>query len=349
MAKAKKLPSGMWRCQISCENERRSFTAYTKKEAEYLALEWQTGRKQRRLDGLTIQQAGEKYIEIKAGVLSPKTTKENAAILRNLPNEIKEMPLSKIDQDVLQLWVSNLTLCGLAPKTIRNRYAFVKAIVRRYAHEIMLKVELPQPEKTILYIPNHREVAHLIEVCREKDGELETAVLLAAKTGLRRGEISALQNKKERFKDGVIEIKQAFVEDKENRLVLKSPKSYTSIRTLTAPKALKDNLLEVPLNWEYVTRLKPHNITQRLETVIKKEFDTPFRLHDLRHYYCSVLLRQDIPERYIMKMMGHSTPSMVRKVYSHIFPEDLEADIIRVNTFFDDNDDNMHTEMHTTN
>lgn len=48
MATAKKLPSGMWRCQASVDGERRSFTAHTKKEAEFLALEWQTRRKEKR-------------------------------------------------------------------------------------------------------------------------------------------------------------------------------------------------------------------------------------------------------------------------------------------------------------
>ena len=44
MPKAEKLPSGMWRCQASIDGERRSFTAWTKREAEFMALEWQEGR-----------------------------------------------------------------------------------------------------------------------------------------------------------------------------------------------------------------------------------------------------------------------------------------------------------------
>lgn len=46
MATAKQLPSGSWRCQVYAgtapdgKRQYRSFTAYTKKEAEYAALEW---------------------------------------------------------------------------------------------------------------------------------------------------------------------------------------------------------------------------------------------------------------------------------------------------------------------
>ena len=52
MATAKKLPSGMWRCQASVDGERRSFTAYTKKEAEFLALDM--GRREGKKSGILI-------------------------------------------------------------------------------------------------------------------------------------------------------------------------------------------------------------------------------------------------------------------------------------------------------
>lgn len=48
MATAKQLPSGSWRCQVYAgtapdgKRQYRSFTAYTKKEAEYAALERQS-------------------------------------------------------------------------------------------------------------------------------------------------------------------------------------------------------------------------------------------------------------------------------------------------------------------
>ena len=64
MPKAKKLPSGMWRCQASVNGERRSFTAFTAKEAELMALEWQTGKKEKRNTGnVTVDDMLTEYIE----------------------------------------------------------------------------------------------------------------------------------------------------------------------------------------------------------------------------------------------------------------------------------------------
>ena len=49
MAKAKKLPSGNWRCRAYDKETRKykSFTAETKKEAELMALEWLNGKREK--------------------------------------------------------------------------------------------------------------------------------------------------------------------------------------------------------------------------------------------------------------------------------------------------------------
>lgn len=83
MAKAKKLPSGAWRCRSYDYTDSdgkihmASFTAATKKEAEYLAAEYAVTKKQKKLPAnLTIGDAIDKYILSKENVLSPGTIRE---------------------------------------------------------------------------------------------------------------------------------------------------------------------------------------------------------------------------------------------------------------------------------
>ena len=42
-----------------------------------------------------------------------------------------------------------------------------------------------------------------------------------------------------------------------------------------------------------------------------------FTLHSLRHYACSVLADNNVPEATIMYVMGWSDPSVMKKVYRH--------------------------------
>ena len=82
MATAKKLPSGSWRCLIYTGNDKngkrqyKSFTAATKREAEYLATQYMVSleehKKQKKSDAL-FSDALSQYIASKTPVLSPST------------------------------------------------------------------------------------------------------------------------------------------------------------------------------------------------------------------------------------------------------------------------------------
>lgn len=83
MAKAKKLPSGNWSVQayshtvtINGKQKRvyERFTAPTRKEAEYLAAEFQMNKSRKKsMETMTVAQAIESYIDSKSNILSPST------------------------------------------------------------------------------------------------------------------------------------------------------------------------------------------------------------------------------------------------------------------------------------
>ena len=81
MANAKQLPSGSWRVQVYAGKDAAekpqycSFTAPTKKEAEYNALQFQLHHKEVSRDGsaLTLDEAMRKYIESKDSILFRST------------------------------------------------------------------------------------------------------------------------------------------------------------------------------------------------------------------------------------------------------------------------------------
>jgi hypothetical protein len=76
--KKNELPSGSYRIQVfdyTVENKKKhykSFTAPTRKEAEFLALQWKNN-KQESITDITIQDSVLRYIDSKCGVLSPST------------------------------------------------------------------------------------------------------------------------------------------------------------------------------------------------------------------------------------------------------------------------------------
>ena len=80
MVKAKKLPSGAWNVMVYSHTEggkRKyvSITAASKPEAELKAAEYKANKKRLCRYDLTVNEAIERYITSKEGVLSPSTVK----------------------------------------------------------------------------------------------------------------------------------------------------------------------------------------------------------------------------------------------------------------------------------
>ena len=82
IAKAKMLPSGNWRVQVSTGEKDESgkykyisITAPTEKEANFAALEYELKQKHRHLypESVTLHEAIDKYISMKDKILSPST------------------------------------------------------------------------------------------------------------------------------------------------------------------------------------------------------------------------------------------------------------------------------------
>ncbi len=71
MATAKKLPSGHWRVnlfigkELDGKRKYKSFTAETKKEAEFMAAQYNLERKENKAHKFTLHEAIERYIESK--------------------------------------------------------------------------------------------------------------------------------------------------------------------------------------------------------------------------------------------------------------------------------------------
>lgn len=74
--KATKLPSGNWRCRAYDKQTKKckSFTAPTRKEAEYLAAEWLNEKSSpKRISNETVRQCVQNYIKSKENILSPSS------------------------------------------------------------------------------------------------------------------------------------------------------------------------------------------------------------------------------------------------------------------------------------
>lgn len=318
MAKAKKLPSGSWRVRVYVGKNAdgkdiyRSFTAPTKREAEYLAAEFSAKKKapDAQSEDMKLSDAYRKYIEIKRNTLSPATVREYLRAARCDFPELMPLKLSKITQAAVQSAV-NVMSASHSPKSVRNAHGLLSAVLRMFAPDIRLNTRLPQPKKADIYVPTEQEVEKLIRLIRGT--ELEKAVLLAAFGSLRRSECCALTA--DDITGDIVHVTKAMVLDANNQWTIKQPKSKAGYREIKLPHFVIDRL--TPAENGRIVNIAPVTLSNSFIKA-RKRFQLPhLRFHDLRHYQASILHAMGVPDKYIMERGGWSTDSTLKNIYQH--------------------------------
>ena len=333
MAKAKKLPSGSWRVRVydgkdaAGKNIYRSFTAATKKQAEFLAAEYAAHKKGSGAsrDDQTLHAAYERYIEIKRNTLSPATVREYVRAARSDFPDLMPLRLSRITQEAVQSAV-NIMAATHSPKSVRNAHGLLSAVLRMFAPEIVLSTRLPQPRKSEIYVPSEDDVERLIRSIRGT--ELEKAVLLAAFGSLRRSECCALMASD--IRGDIVSVTKAMVLGAEKQWVIKQPKSKAGYREIKMPPFVVERLIPAPNG--RIVNLVPETITDNFIDARKKYNLPRFRFHDLRHYQASILHAMGVPDKYIMERGGWATDTTLKNIYQHTMSDkrqQVEDDIIK--------------------
>lgn len=342
MAKAKKLPSGSWRCRAylgTDENGKKitkSFTAPTKKEAEFLASQYLI-EKHAEGEEQTFLQAYNRMLEIKKPILSPSSYRE---YVKNIHYDyyasIKDLPLKSIDSLLVQKMINDWIQKGLSPKTIRDKYFLFKSVMQTVNKSADYDIILPVKYPTDIHIPTDEEVQKLVET--SKDTPIEVPIMLAAYMGLRRSEIIALKWNNVDLKNKLLYVVEATVLDENKNAVTKQPKSVAGKRTIPIPsvvlKALERHQKDHPT---LVVPLTGNGLYKRFKTMQKKAGLNNFRFHDLRHYNASVMLALGVPDKYAMERMGHSTNSTLKNVYQHTMENKRNEISAQLDDFFSKN------------
>jgi integrase len=350
MAKAKKLPSGSWRVQlyvgadpVTGKRKYKSFTADTKKEAEYMAAQYQMGIEQEKKSPLTFLKASEEYIELRSNVLSPWTITSYRRILyRDLP-PLHSLSISDVDQDTIQRFI-NIYAIDHSPKSVRNVHGFISCVLFKHFPNLKLSTQLPGKIKHQITIPTDEQILSAIHAA---DGYMPLIIRVASSLGLRRAEICALTWSD--ISGGMLNINKAMAKTSENEWVIKSPKSFAGTRTVTVPSALLSLILasrqEDALDTDRIFPVNPDYITKHWY-LLCKSLGFSCRFHDLRHYNASVMLSLGVPDKYAMQRMGHATTNMLKTVYQHLINEKEKQEYDKIDSYMAKFSEMQHEMQH---
>lgn len=343
--KAKKLPSGSWNVQVfvgidqNGKRIRKSFTAPTKKEAEYLAASFKAHHQEvtRDSSAMTLSEAIDKYIDFKGGTLSPSTIRGYRNVQRNNFRSIMCIKLNKLTVSKIQATI-NSEISGKKPKTIQNQVGFIKSVLKMYAPSLSLTaITLPQKEKYEAQELTMKEVICLLKAIREDSCAIP--LFLAMCGGLRASELIGLTWADYNTSKKTIAVRRAIVPDENNSLVKKGTKTTESKRTFEIPSFLAellDKRADTADPGASIITVSLPCIRTHLDKLCTKNDLPHIRLHDLRHINASVMGFLGIPLKYALERGGWEDISTMDKIYQYSFSDEKRIIDEKINRFFTD-------------
>ena len=129
--KAVKMKSGRWRVTVydytdaDGKQHNRTFTGATKREAEQKAA-----NREKTAERMPVKEAVQRYIDLKAPVLSPATVQSYDGIVRtHLSGAFGAKRADTLSQQEVQAWVSDLAR-KVSAKTVQNCYGLLTASLK---------------------------------------------------------------------------------------------------------------------------------------------------------------------------------------------------------------------------
>lgn len=249
------------------------------------------------------------------------------------------LPIDAVTPAAIAKWVNAMEQSGLAGKTIANHHGFLSAAFKqavRAGHMASNPCDgtrIPVTERDDMIALTYAEFDALLAHIRT---DAQGMVRLMPLTGLRWGELTALQARDIDLEAGTLSVKRAFKYTEDSALVLGPPKTKASRRTIYLPGQALDVLAEhtagkhadafvfTNLAGSPWRRSRFHEgVWQPATRAALPEIGKKPRVHDMRHTCASWLLKQGSSMYTVQKYLGHESYSTTANVYAHMEPAEM--------------------------
>lgn len=278
---------------------------------------------------------------------------------------IGDIKLVSLKTDHLQKIINDMHSKGLSRRTIELvkiilHGAFKQAVRNKLMYEnVAENVVLPKKEIKDMELPTIEEQQLVIEALQ--DSYIGRALIFASYTGLRRGELLALEwsdfDEEERtlsISKNLSRVNTYKEEGNKTELVVTTPKSAKSRRVIPLIDKAYDLLIthkqkqveykqmlgglyeenNLIFSSKLGTYIDPTNLNRKLSQVTKEVGVKSFGPHMLRHCFATRGLEADISLKAMQEILGHSSITITGDIYTHVVMEQKRKEISKLNGVF---------------
>lgn len=242
---------------------------------------------------------------------------------------------------------------GLSPKTVLDTLSVVRNILKFAIRKGKIVpcdgsgIQIKQTPAT-MRILNKAEQDRLCSYLYTNIDPCNIGILITLFTGLRIGEICALHWEDISFSEQTMFVHQTLqrVQDKSSdnkktKVVLTTPKSACSIRTIPIP----DPLLEVLRDYQTVKKgylltnsdscfVEPRTIQNRFKKALELSEIEPANFHALRHTFATRCVEVGFDVKSLSEILGHATVNITMNRYVHPTLEMKKENMKKLSSIF---------------
>ncbi len=257
--------------------------------------------------------------------------------------ELGNIKISNLNNKLIQEYLINKYKTGrldgnggLSYKTIRDIIAVVKSSLKYAIKEEMINninLDFTYPKignKDKIYTMPKKDQERLITYIKQNEDTRSLGVLLALYSGIRIGELCALQWKDIDFKNNILHINKTL-----QRIYIKDNKESVSKIIITNPKTHNAER-DIPLNKKFAHILKkyqtesnnyilsncdkwiePRTYRRYFKKCLDKAKIGQINFHGLRHTFATNCIKLGVDYKTVSELLGHANVNITLNLYVH--------------------------------
>lgn len=223
---------------------------------------------------------------------------------------------------------------GLSVKTVRDIGTLIKSALKYAQAEFSVPCDadalrLPSPAQPDIRVFTEDELRRMAEQVMRKPQPIEIGILLALNTGLRIGELCALQRQDIDFTAGTVSVRntaQRINYGGRTKLVVQTPKSAASNRVIPIPAEMLTLLRQYVyafapgcylLSGNPARPLEPRTCQRHFKALLKHCGLPDRNFHSTRHTYATRCVEEGADIKTVSELLGHSNPQITLRLYMH--------------------------------
>lgn len=350
---------GRWEARIICGYDSNGKAKYrsiygktyqeTKKKRNAVlsekeeVIDFEHGKEQNQ-QNVTVKQVMQEWLASRKGTVKASTLAQYASLVqKHLLPELGEYPVSALTSEIIDQFLkdklSNGKLNkngGLSPKTVADIRSVLLlgleyARQRHYSCPVNDRIFYPKNRQPHIQVLSREEQTKLERVLFGNPEPLHFGILLTLYSGLRIGEVCALQWKDIQFEKGTLCVTKTIIRIRnlesefpnKTRILIERPKTENSNRIIPVPTFILDFLKKYRQKQEaYLLTgtnayLEPRICLNKYKNVLKKAGLGSFTFHTLRHTFATRCIESGFDPKTLSEILGHANVNTTLQRYVH--------------------------------